>query len=151
MNLFVFRFEGDPGPVPRMRGDEPNRTEPNMSEDEKIEKAPQEKEKATNAFGAIRDIGMAAIQSGQVISVGFVGVALSIIWRLPPESLAQIVNRVLDMFGDYALWGWIGALISSLLWIYGRRQSNINAIKVNVLTEKSRKIKTELERKKLND
>ena len=69
-----------------------------------------------NVWGMFRDLGVAAINKGQLpILFGFL-LMIVIVLKMPPADVSNLATEILKAFHDYHILGWVLSLIMAILW-----------------------------------
>ncbi|WP_129781447.1 hypothetical protein [Peristeroidobacter soli] len=83
-----------------------------------VNRLPQSSDHSSSSpwANAFRDILIASINKGQFPLAIFWLIAMSLIWRIPPEDVSRLVFRIVDGLERWALLGYLLALVVTGGW-----------------------------------
>jgi hypothetical protein len=94
---------------------------------------------------AVRDIVVASINKGQLPTAIFGAVLLLLIWKLPAQGVAALVDRMLDGLQRWTLLGWALFIASVGGWyVHSRYQRRVMGKEIRRLSAERTKLQDTL-------
>lgn len=105
----------------------------------------KEEKTKINLPAMVRDIAIHAISRGQIIPVAMFLMVIVVIFRLPPETLGEIVKDLISKALHYSALGYSFSIIIMLSWyIHMKYLNKIHEQEINRIAEERTRLQEKL-------